>query len=225
MKPTTGEPCAGCGELTGHYPAEVYVGTNKVAVCSKGYSDYFSGSGTPKKTCTRKAREKARLCPGCGEEGWDPGTICPDCRENIRLGQVASAPAQACYLDRAFLGPYLWEDEGVLELLCRIAAPRGSGRRWAKGLPDWAPWNTKLLGARNSNDRPTTGSFAVELDEDQREAMLSLGEALTRLSKAQRLAGVGEGSSVLHKLMKGEMTVNDINEAQVRANKRYGRDE
>lgn len=220
--------CAGCdAPLSSLCHAFTTVGTKQVRVCSgrSSFSGYF-----PKKTCARKAHEKASLCPGCGEEGTVPGTICRGCWKIIQRHSGAEE-VTGYLLSEDLLGPDLYEssfnDEqpfrDLLLALCRLAAPKGS-RRWVKGgLPCWAKDVLKRDGAKPHSKH--TGLPAVELDRDQKEAFLSIGDLLYKVMLAQRKTGFNEGDSVLHRIMSGETSIDEINNLQIRKEKLYEDDE
>lgn len=211
--------CEGCGEALKTFTmTHVRIGTRDDYVVCAGRR--YSSGYAPKKTCLIKARAKLALCPGCDGEHTNPGAICYECREIIDRGQNSGEVPVGYVLDAALLGPYLEDSNVVLELLCRIAAPEGL-RRWDRGsLPNWA--DESLGGERR--DR-TTGMPAVELDSGQKEALLALCAEIERLMKSQRLSGVNEGSSVLHQIMSGELSVDEINDLQIRKEKLYGESE
>ena len=217
--------CAGCGKDAGLSCAFISIGVKKeVPVCG-GYR--YAHHRDPKKVCARKAREKAMECPGCGYEPIVPGTLCADCSDAIRRASALPEPAQPYYLDDTLLGPYLgWHGDGLtldfLKALCRIAAPKGL-RRWAKSIPDWAGWEAKILGDHHASI--TTGKPCIELDEDQKDAMLEIGRLITGLANKHRLEGVREGGSVLHQIINGELTVDEINDAQIGKEREYGGEE
>lgn len=219
--------CAGCGKALGHATALIQVGTRKVQVCGLNRGGGRWSERSPKSACAEKARKKAALCPGCDTEGVSPGTICWSCRELIDRYRGGDDAPTGYLLDVQLLGPYLsagWNEEepahDLLVALCQLAAPKGL-RRWASGgCPDWA---REIVG---STYRPRfgdghTGMPAVELDDDQKQALLRIGELLSQVMKAQRLTGVNEGDSVLWRMARGEMSVSDINDYQLRKEKVY----
>lgn len=235
VAPTDNAPeCAGCGEIFGKRTrtASILCGTGEVDVCAsdRGYAyDRY-----PKKACARKAREKLALCPGCDAPDTEPGTLCSDCLAKMeRYDGIDDAGVRGYYLSEKLVGPYLGtyydEDdnktnpaEDLLVLLCQLAAPEGL-RRWADGgCPDWT--SRTVLGA-DRGDSPHTGMPAVELDDGQKEAMLHIGTFIERLTKAQHLDGLKDGSGVLRRLVSGEMSIRDFNEWQLQSEQRYGASE
>lgn len=235
VAPTDNAPeCAGCGEPFGKRTrtASIPCGTGEVDVCAsdRGYRyDRY-----PKKACVRRAREKLALCPGCDAPDTEPGTLCNDCLAKMeRYDGIDDSGVRGYYLSDKLVGPYLGtmhDEDGdriepardLLVLLCQLAAPLGL-RRWADGgCPEWA--SRGVLGA-SRGDSPHSGMPAVELDDSQKEAMLRVGAFVERLTKAQHLDGLKDGSGVLRQLIDGEMSIKDFNEWQLRADGLYGPDE
>ena len=235
VAPTDNQPkCAGCEETFGKHvrTATIPCGTGTVEVCASERGYY--GERYPKKTCARRAREKLALCPGCDAPDTEPGTLCRECLDRMeRYAGIDDTEVQAYYLHNKLIGPYLgsvWDDDcnetepakELLTLLCRIAAPEGL-RRWAEGgCPDWAGWgaSNRVLGSRG--DSPHTGMPVVELDAAQKDAMLHIGAFIERLTKAQHLDGLKDGSGILRRLASGEMSIRDFNEWQLRSEQHYG---
>jgi hypothetical protein len=230
--PNAGKPeCAGCGAVFGARTrrASVLCGTGEVEVCASDRGYEFI---PPKKACARKAREKASLCPGCDAPDTAPGTLCSDCADKLdRYSALDDTEVQGYHLHDKLVGPYLgrFRDEDgtdsvpareLLILLCRIAAPEGL-RRWAQGgFPDW----TTHHGTLGANDSPHSGMPCVELDEGQKSAMLQIGAAIEKLTKAQHVDGLRDGTSVLKRLVGGEMSIRDFNDWQLETERRYSTD-
>ncbi len=214
----TKDECAGCGATLGIMTvAHVRIGTKDGYLVCGGRSSYSGYE--PKKACFAKARAKLARCPGCDGEDTEPGTICRECHAIIDRGQSSGEEPTGYLLDETLLGPYLSDRGPLLKLLCIIAAPEGH-RRWDRSLPDWA---RTVLGDKGT--RAHTGMPGVELDESQKDALLSLCAEIEKLMKNQRREGIDEGGSVLHRIMNGELSVSDINEMQDRADRRYGEKE
>jgi hypothetical protein len=87
-----------------------------------------------------------------------------------------------------------------LQLLARVA---GQARRQSAAAP---PSHSLLgLGVAGSRNEPHSGCPVVELDEDQKAALLALGPQLAAVMKAQREEGFREGDSLLRRLALGQV--------------------
>lgn len=118
--------CAGCGRRDGIL-TEVEIGGRAEPICRRVH-----GAGV-RQSCLRKARQRARRCPGCGREGIDPGEICRDCREVLRQEAARRQDGEPEWVGIRGAGIFGFLDEARhsrLALLLARAVGGGGVRKW-----------------------------------------------------------------------------------------------
>lgn len=214
--------------------------TVTVSVC--GSTRYYNPHGAryPKADCARRAFEKARICPGCGEGfsreedgtlsmgSTNLGFVCGPCREHLdKARNLEKQGKLEWYAITDDVVPHLWrsddggeEKEALLECLAKVAA--GVGRRVERNHRG----QSKVLVLEVVDPSEGRGlrtykkaghvEWAVELTEEQAKVLAGLSKAVHDAIDAAYRKGAREGKSVLMQLARGEETIDGFNEASAR---------
>jgi len=176
--------------------------------------------GSWRKGCAVKARDKAGLCPGCGERIGEHGLqsrgICADCLDAIDCaGKARTKPVRWYSLDAAGFFSYLSDSEEAGGVATRRAVQElaqalscNERRYLPNGRHDGVG-----SGASQIPQSDRGGGYEhprVELDEDQAAHLTTLAGLLYQIVESARRRGVDQGSSLLRRLATGEKTVNDF---------------
>ena len=195
--------------------AEITLAPGHTAKICRSRNGTYAGA---KLSCEKKAREIARLCPGCGDKGYSPGEICGSCRNKIARSDQHSERNFGWYvINCRKMMPYLTggqQQEGKVlslsRLLARIAANEGRVTN--------DPYSVRVDATHHI---PKYDSYfgdcpAVEMSMDQYEAMMALGEEIGKLMRDQRRTGKQEGLSLLVQLGRGEVTIDEFEDRKVK---------
>lgn len=182
-------------------------------VCStKRYTLHWKtteSSYNPKLPCIRKAWEKARACPGCGEETNPFEGLCGGCQDILaRARQTVGDKPKNYSLDTSLVSTHYPGDDAheLLSTICDVAAAKGMRRRGVL-------WGQVLGGKRREAH---SGMPSVELDDDQRVAVEALGAAIKRFADARYHQGRKDGRDLLGQLASGEASISDFEEQHTR---------
>lgn len=224
-------------EISGVIPRDLALSVFVCGIRSDLYYLYsHSHSHKPKTDCERKARERAAVCPGCGDytdpskrnyydTGTKPGTLCGNCYELLRRAKAIEAQSEGelkrYVIPARVIVPHLWghkENESdpdwhLATLLARIAT--GVGKKMNEDDS-----GERLLHEKGSHDSSERGP-SVELTPDQAAAFRELGRAIHDVVDAAYRKGAEEGRSVLFSLASGSITIDQLNERQTRIAKRH----
>lgn len=201
-----------------------------VLVCGQERHTGNEFSRHPKIGCERAARERASLCPGCGEgtyrwretetdvsSGTNPGELCSFCHEKIdRANSIEAAGDLKTYVIPSGIFDCLaYQDRAVSEKAAELLAKAatGYGRTFEK--------DGRGASIFNPNGRHDHSGPAVELTESQRAAMSELGRALHDVVDRAYRRGIEEGRSLLLGLATREFTIDEFNEREVKLAKAH----
>lgn len=228
--------CAGCGHVLDHRSrsgnVELFPGI-VIQLCrgrqyiarQLGLEPWIAGTVAVSALCLRKAREKLAHCPGCGEKGQPPGTLCHACRSAIarshELESTRSGDLHWYALDLAGFIPYLSSHTGDDPEELRDKFGRLLMRACAAGrYSDRVPNESHLwLGAGGSGG--WNGCPAAEMTVDQAAAFKELVELMRPLFALYQHVGVQEGRNILRQMLDGKISPADLDERTERAAKRW----
>lgn len=164
-------------------------------------------------TCLRRVRDRLALCPGCGKENQEPGTICDGCYASLARDREATQQELRVYriCTNYILGPYAGgEHQRVIEKAAWLLARSVAGRRfWPNGNIDFMTVGGTIGGHEN---RSLAADPCAELTDGQAKALAEFSEAIGEAMEAQHAAGKEEGRNLLLGLARGEMTTSDYEE-------------
>lgn len=190
-----------------------------VHVCGK-YAQTFGSYGQydARAECLRRALDRARACPGCGERMSRSYGMCHGCRDALRVGREALAAD----------GGREWFAV-VPDLL---EQPSGEYRGPPSALPRML---LELLGATDERPHEWLGDRTIPMEEDARsgryaamyvqlprrqaEALLRFRNALCGAFDRAYAAGQRSGRSLLLQLARGQATTREYDDAAARAEK------
>lgn len=173
---------------------------------------WVAGTANVAAPCLRRARERLARCPGCGEEGQPPGTLCRACRAAIkRSGELEGARGALRWyaLDLSGFIPYLSDiredTEKLRERFGRLLMRACAAGRYSDRLPDdpyiW-------IGGRDG----WVGCPAAEMTDDQVEALGELIDLLRPLLDLYTSHGEENGASIIRQLLDGKLSTADLDE-------------
>lgn len=216
-----GVHCFGCG---GEFPEGAYGGmrNHEVVLSPEHCVHVCMTSRGPLKTCVRKAREKASVCPGCGNAGIEPGDICEACYEAIDAAKKVPElkDLRRIGIDpRAVFGSFSSADapaaEEALELTRLLAravtgpggeyAPRGNGAGLAFSIADRYSHNP-------DSDWPVAYMTRPQID-----ALREFTTRLARVADLNRKVGKAEGHRILVRLAQGDLSLKEFEQLEDKA--------
>lgn len=212
--------CAGCGKLPGpglrQRQHEVEIGhSTKVWLCEGRLTiprtlrtPTYYASASVSATCLRAARQRLAVCPGCGEEGWEPGTICGACFAAIERDREAGGQKLGRYVlcTSYLLGVYIggFERQDKIREAARTLA-RAVGR-----VVRSRDYEAKHIGGHAGD--ALAADPCVEMTERQAEALEKFSALMREVSAAWYDAGKEEGRSLLLGLARGDIRIADYEE-------------
>jgi len=224
--------CTGCGQVRGSQFGrplkQVIIGVSTTVYLCDGrqglrppgkqaYLEYAYVSAT----CLRRVRDKFQLCPGCGEEGQTPGTICDDCHASIERDHATFSEELHVYRVNTsyIMGQYLGGDrQKALERAARHLARAVAGHRyWQNGTGNA---RSTVGSPKHRHDSGLAADPCVELTESQAKALQQFSEIMEDVSAAIYEDGKEDGRNLLLGLARGEMTTADY---EARLERRKGR--
>jgi len=227
----TSEPeprCAGCNATPVRprdaVEVELFPGTTvllchgRERVARRIGVELWHGAASVSAACLRRARERLARCPGCGDEGCPPATLCPECRAAIkRSGELEGARGDLAWyaLDLGAFLPYLssftGEDpQGLREQVAHLLMQACAAGRYSKHLPD-EPW-TIVGPKRIGSSSMTVSSPAAEMSADQAGALTRLLDLLAPLFALYQSNGEERGRSILHQLLDGKLSTDELDD-------------
>jgi hypothetical protein len=239
IKSSANLTCDGCGKVPEICAVRFKVAPGvEVVVCAKPRSGSY-GRGhyeyDPRILCLRRAHARANVCAGCGyaysehypERAY--GAVCSDCRSALeRVTTVAGDEPGVYALDWSLIGSHYPEtvrvrkipglaeppetySRRVLDLVARVAAASGP-RRIGRDVEAGRDFVQTTVLASQRGQSAHTGHVRVELDDGQREAVETLGEAIRQLVDAMYAQGRRDGRDLLGGIARGEYSIGDFTE-------------
>lgn len=185
------------------------------------------GRKRPIKSCARKARDKHPVCCLCGDASrtYQPGQPCAGCMRQFEIGgeeiaarQERKKRAQGSGLQplhvgrRFFRGKHWFEledrdlDQRMSELF--MEALQGAGARSSMTHPGEVRCHNIEQISPNERRSYDTAFHAVEVTEQQIEAVKAFQKGLYELLRAAEKAGARKGTSLLNALADGRLTAS-----------------
>ncbi len=215
--------CTGCGKSEGPMDRLItlYDSTGDVEVASVCRGRAYDA---PKSSCVQKVLEKqGAVCIVCGSEqmyfgGRKVRPICKQC--DATIAQARAQTDVSWYAFRPFdlfsrdletqHVPYDELGQALRHLLC------GDGREQFVSEGEWLTFGRELTGY----DNLTTGDIWARLTKTQAKGLEEFKAAFTEFVSKAIAEAEARGGALLVKLARGEVSVDDYDDARKPANKR-----